>query len=70
MSELTKEEKRWISSLRRLAARKPKHLRLYVTDSDLNVCKDGVSSNDIAEKVSLDIGSGCYLLDLHDDRPI
>lgn len=65
----TKSEQKWIDDLNKLARRTPKNIRLYVTDSALIVCKNGVPSFDSSQNINarLNLDAGCSLSAMHDD---
>lgn len=67
LGELTKEEKNAIASFKRLAACWPSSLHVIVVDGDcVSVCKHGVPSREICERVELNVTPCIYLEDVHD----
>jgi len=64
----TSAEQKWIDTLDRLARKKPENIALYITDSNLIVCKKGVPSHNAQETImGLCINAGAVLTDMHDD---
>lgn len=64
---ITKAEQKWVDDMDKLARRKPKTLNVYTTDSDLIVCKKGISSWEYRDIIRLQVNAGCVLTDMHDD---
>ncbi len=68
MSELTQQEKSWITRFKKCCRAKPKNLRLYVIDGDeIIICKDKVSSDDFMEAAVIEVDSGSVITDMHDE---
>lgn len=64
-TDLTAEEKAAIRRLKKALAGMPDSLRIYVVDTSVTVCKDGVPSADFAEHVG-DVTTSCAVLtDVH-----
>ena len=68
-SELTKEEKNAIASLKRLAKRWPSSLRLICVDGgDLAIVKRGISDRDFMDSVDIDVQPCAMLRDIHGEH--
>jgi len=68
MSDFTAKEKKWIKDADRLFKRIPASLRLYVCDSNIDVCKVGESCDDVSSSIAGSvINCCCVVYDVHDD---
>jgi hypothetical protein len=65
--DFTKEERNWISRVRRAMYEKPQHLHLYVIDGDsIVVCKEGVDCCELSASIDVEINPCAMLTDVHD----
>lgn len=64
--ELTKEEKNWVTQMRKAFNKRPNSMVCYVVDASLVTCKRGVPNHDISEDLGDLVYSGVMLDDLHD----
>ena len=68
MSVFDKNEKRWISRAKRLLREKPETIKMYHTDDGIVVCKVGLKTYELIEKIGNPgmIDSGIFASDMHD----